>query len=311
MPKILWSEEFRPKTLSECLIPDRIQSVISGHLQNQNVPHMIFYGQAGTSKTTVARCVANDLGSEVLFFNASDETKKSEILDLIVPFASSVSISGNSVPKIIIADEAERMDSKAQDSLKGFLERFSGNCRMIMTCNSFQMIIDPLKSRTECFNFNPDRTEKTELILKIFRRVLKILKKKGISEIDKEVLVQHVKNLFPDIRKIVNSVESASFAFGKIDERICSVGKNSEIADVLFPVVLQKDFNSARKLLSESLWNSHDVIDSLFANMDEKIPAEKIPQIVLILAEYSYKISFVANHQICLLAMLAEIMGEL
>jgi DNA polymerase III delta prime subunit len=311
MPKILWSEEFRPKTLSECIIPNRILSVISGQIQNQNIPHMIFHGQAGTSKTTVARCIGNDLGSEVLFFNASDETKKSEILDLIVPFASSVSMNGNHVPKIIIADEAERMDAKAQDSLKGFLEKFSGNCRMIMTCNSFQMMIGPLKSRTECFNFNPDRNEKTDLILKIFQRVLKILKMKGVSDINKEILIQHIKSLFPDIRKIINSVESASVAFGKIDDRICSVGKNSEISDVLFPFLFEKDFNGIRKLLSESLWASQDVIDSIFLNMDGNFPAEKIPQLILILSEYSYRISFVSNQQICLLAMFAEIMGEL
>jgi DNA polymerase III delta prime subunit len=311
MPKVLWSEEFRPKTLPDCILPARISQALRGYVSQKSCPHLIFYGQAGTSKTTAARCLASDMGSEVLFFNASDETKKSEILDLVVPFAGSVSMGEDrDAPKVIIADEAERMDTKAQDSLKGFLEKFSGNCRMVMTVNSFQMIIPPLKSRAVPFCFNPEPSEKPGLVLQALRRSLSILRSKGVQKVSKEHLAQHVKALFPDMRKIVNSLETFVSSHGEVSEGILPTTQDSEISSVLLPLVHRKDFQAARKLVSETVWPAQDIIDALFGSLDS-MPSNKIPQMVLILADWSYKLQFSHNHQICLLAMLAEIMSEI
>jgi replication factor C small subunit len=309
-PKELWSEEFRPKNLSECVLPGRIQRQLESYVEDRNPPHLIFYGPAGSSKTTAAKCLASDIGAETLFFNASDETKKDDVMGLLVPFASSVSMRVTDSPKIIIADEAERLQAKAQDSIKGFLEQYAGNMRTVMTVNNFSMIIPPLKSRCVCIDFNPSKEDKKELFPKIYKRVKTILGLKGV-EADGKVLVDTVGQFFPDFRKIINAVQSYSAVSGKIDEGILKEDSGQEIADAVWPLIKSKDFSGFRKTASESTWAFDDVVEALFTGLDRHVPKKHIPNVILALCDYSYKSSFVSNKNIALHAMAAELMAEL
>jgi DNA polymerase III delta prime subunit len=309
--KNLWCEEFRPKTLSDCLIPPRILSALEGFAREGNPPHLVFHGPAGSGKTTAAKCLAADLGAESLFFNASDESKKDQVMAILAPFASTVSLGERKgAPKIAIADEAERLEPKAQDSLKGFLEQVSANCRLIMTANSFQMLIPPLRSRSVCFDFSPSREERGDLLERAHKRCAAILKRKGVRA-DKKALASLVVKLFPDFRRILNSLQSAAAAEGEISSSILDDHSSGSIAEALFPLVLEKDFTGARKAIGESLWGFQDVADALFSGLDQFFPKQLIPQAIVLICDYSHKNSFAANPRICALAMIAELMGLL
>ena len=59
---LLWVEKYRPKTLSDCILPTDLVTVFNGMIKEQSIPNMMFYGKAGTGKTTVAREILRVLG---------------------------------------------------------------------------------------------------------------------------------------------------------------------------------------------------------------------------------------------------------
>ena len=66
----LWNEEYRPKTIDDCIVPVRIKSILEGYINKKDIPSLLFYGPAGCCKTTTARAIANTLNAEYLFINA-------------------------------------------------------------------------------------------------------------------------------------------------------------------------------------------------------------------------------------------------
>lgn len=105
MDHSLWVEKYRPKTLEECVLPERVRTVVQSYVDKKDVPNLLFYGSAGTSKTTLAKALVNELGAEMLFIDASSDNGKQMITNSIVPFASTVSVMNQDVPKIILMDE--------------------------------------------------------------------------------------------------------------------------------------------------------------------------------------------------------------
>ena len=72
-----------------------------------------------------------------------------------------------------------------------------------------------------------------------------------------------------------------------------------------------KEFTNVRKWIVHNLDNDavrifRRVYDSLYDYMD----GSTIPHVVVILAEYQYKASFVSDQEINLLARMPEIMGQ-
>ena len=67
------TEKYRPKKLSECILPFRI----SGKLENwkRNKPnHLIFYGSAGIGKTSTAIALAEEISRDnYVIINASKD----------------------------------------------------------------------------------------------------------------------------------------------------------------------------------------------------------------------------------------------
>ena len=45
---LLWVEKYRPKTLSDCILPIDLTTVLKGMVKEKKIPNMMFYGTAGT-----------------------------------------------------------------------------------------------------------------------------------------------------------------------------------------------------------------------------------------------------------------------
>jgi DNA polymerase III delta prime subunit len=101
---------------------------------------LIFYGPAGTGKTTLAKLIVNNLNCDYLYINASDERGIETIRDKVSGFASTASFKPL---KVVILDEADFLTIQAQASLRNTIETFSRSTRFILTCNYVERIIDP------------------------------------------------------------------------------------------------------------------------------------------------------------------------
>ena len=69
----LWVEKFRPGTLDGYVGNEHIIDKVKLYIKSGDVPHLLFYGGAGTGKTTLAKIIANNVDADVMYVNASDE----------------------------------------------------------------------------------------------------------------------------------------------------------------------------------------------------------------------------------------------
>ena len=197
------TEKYRPKKLSECVLPYRIKSKLE-KWKNKMPMHLIFYGNAGTGKTSTAIALAKQLAeNDYSIINASKDNSDNYINNYITRLMSGVSLYGGK--RIIILDESDRLTENAQTSLRKPLEDYGHLCSVIFT-NNYDHIIEPIKSRCFEFDFNIKQDEKDEFYKCLKRRLRTIIKKEDINISTKE-LNEIIKSSCPDIRKMVNQLE--------------------------------------------------------------------------------------------------------
>ena len=100
MEQTLWVERYRPMTIDECVIPDKLRRTLKGFISSGELPNLMFTGTQGTGKTTLAKAIVRELGAESIFIDASTDNGKMMIQEQIVPFASTVSIMNSRCSKI-------------------------------------------------------------------------------------------------------------------------------------------------------------------------------------------------------------------
>lgn len=303
---LIWVEKYRPKTLSDCILPIDLTTIFNGMVKEGKMPNMLFYGKAGTGKTTVARALAQDLGMDSMLINCSEDNGIDTLRVKIRQYASTVSLSGNG--KLMILDEFDYATNAVQTGLRGAIEEFANNCRFVLTCNYKNRVIDPLHSRCTGVDFTIPSQEKAQIATAIMKRIEYILEKESISY-EKSVLANLIKKHFPDIRRIINELQKYSSS-GKIDIGILSQG-SSESYKELIGYMKNKDFASCRKWIVQNIdLNTADFFKRLYNEMYTSLKPNSVPQAILIIAEYQYKSSFAADQEINTMAMVVQLMMD-
>ena len=307
MSDFIWVEKYRPKTIDDCILPDRIKNTFKEFLQEGEIPNLLLAGPPGIGKTTVAKALCQQLGCDYYVINGSDEGR---FLDTVrnqaKNFASTVSLTASANHKVIIIDEADNTTSDVQLLLRANIEAFYKNCRFIFTCNYKNKIIEPLHSRCSVVDFSISRQDKPSIAAQFFTRINEILEKEGV-ESDKKVVVELISKYFPDWRRVLNECQRYS-AGGKIDTGILAVLSDSNVKE-LVDYLKKKEFPNVRKWIVQNLDNdTNAILRSIYDSIYESMKPKSIPEAVLIIAKYQYQSAFVADQEINLLAALTEIM---
>lgn len=304
MEHVLWTEKHRPKTIAECILPDRLKTPFQEYVNSKQVPHLLLAGSAGVGKTTVAKALCNEIDADYIVINGSDESGIDVFRTKIKDFASSMSFTGGR--KVIIIDEADYLNpNSTQPALRNAMEEFAVNCSFIFTCNFKNRIIDPLHSRCAVIDFTLKNEEKTTMAAQFFKRIQSVLEVEGV-EYEPKVIAELVKKHFPDFRRVLNELQRYS-KFGKIDTGILV-----QIADVSINEIVKhlknKDFTAIRKWVASTDVDATTLYRKLYDNMYDVLQPQSIPQAVIILADYQYKQAFVADAEINTVACLTELM---
>ena len=303
----LWVEEYRPKTIEDCILPDSLKTLFTSFIKKGELSNMLFSGTPGIGKTTVAKALCEELNCDWIMIKGSEEGGIDVLRNKIKNFASTVSLSGGK--KVVILDEADYLNPQStQPALRGFVEEFHKNCRFILTCNFKNRIIEPLHSRFSNIEFKVNPKDKPKLASRLFERAIFILKEKNISYEDK-VLVELITKHFPDFRKLINELQRYSVS-GSIDAGIL-VNVSDENLKTLITHLKNKEFSDMRKWVVNNLDNDpvkifRKIYDTLYSNLEPST----IPHAVLIIADYQYKSAFVADQEINLVACLTELMSQ-
>tara|TARA_R100001443_G_C3359104_1_gene178667 strand:+ start:1884 stop:2828 length:945 start_codon:yes stop_codon:yes gene_type:complete len=301
----LWVEKYRPKTIDECILPESIKSTFQSMVDSGESQNLLLSGSAGCGKTTIAKALCNELDTDNIIINCSEDGNIDTLRTKIRNFASTVSLSG--AKKIVILDEFDYSNAQStQPALRGFIEEFSNNCRFILTCNFKNRIIEPLHSRCTTVNFSVPKKEKPKMASQFMDRVKYILDEESVPY-EEKVLAELIMKHFPDFRRVLNELQRYSIA-GSIDVGILTQIGEIHIKD-LVTHMKSKDFTNARKWAVENLDNSpSELFRKVYDGLYEHLAPSSIPQAVLILAEYQYKSAFVADQEINLVACIVELM---
>ena len=304
----LWVEKYRPRTVSDCVLPESTKQVFQQIVDKGEIPNMMFTGTAGLGKTTIAKAICNQLGCDYIIVNGSEEGNIDTLRNKIKRFASTVSLAGD--VKVVILDEADYLNPQStQPALRGFIEEFSDNCRFILTCNFKNRIIEPLHSRCGVYEFNITKKDLPELCGKFLQRSQMILKEENVEVPDTKLLAELIMRFAPDWRRVLGELQRSSGS-GVLD--LSSLGsKANGNYDSLFASLKSKDFKKMRAWVTNNIdVDSSVIFRSIYDNMYEKADPSSIPQLVLILADYQYKNAFVADHELNMVACMTEIMAN-
>ena len=304
MEHLLWTEKYRPQTVDDCILPDRLKQPFQEYVNQKQIPNLLLAGGAGVGKTTIAKAMCNEIGCDFMVINGSDESGIDTFRTKIKNYASSMSLSGGR--KVIIIDEADYLNpNSTQPALRNAIEEFASNCSFIFTCNYKNRIIEPLHSRCAVIDFGLKNGEKAKMASAFFKRVQSIMQSEKIDA-DEKVLAELIKKHFPDFRRVLNELQRYS-QFGKIDTGILV-----QIADIsvdeLSKHIVAKDFGAIRKWVASHEIDNTTLFRKLYDTLSDTLKPSSVPQAVVILADSQYKAAFVADQEINTVACLTEIM---
>jgi len=303
--EFLFVEKYRPPTIAECVLSKSLKDTFQSIIDGGELPNMMFTGSAGVGKTTVARALCNELSLDYIIINGSEDGNIDTLRGKIKQFASTISLQGGF--KVVILDEADYLNPQStQPALRGFIEEFSSNCRFILTCNFKNRIIDPIHSRCSIYEFNLGSKEK--MATQFMQRLQFILDSEEIKY-DNQVLAELIMKYIPDWRRVINECQRYGMS-GTIDTGVLVTLSESSIKGLMSDLKA-KNFKKMRKWVTDNIdVESSKLFRMVYDNMIEYVMPSSIPQLVLILADYSYKDSFVADHELNVVACMTEIMSQ-
>jgi DNA polymerase III delta prime subunit len=305
--EIVWREKYRPHTIAECVLPDRLKVPFEKIVQSGSIPDLFFYGPPGTGKTSIAKALCDELGATYYYCNGS-KANMDEVRRDIEPFAATMAFNGKR--KVAIIDEADGFAANGMRAMKVLMEDYSKNCSFIWITNHVNKIDEALHSRIMRFDFNVLPEERQALMLAIFRRCREILKTEGV-EYENEALSMLIQKYFPDNRKIIGEMQKFA-QFSGLTTLAVRDAIDPQNYIKLYQALKDKNYRLARQWLVDyvDLSNVDKFITDLYENLKIYMKPETIPAAVLVFAKYQDMATRVSNQEINAAAMLIEIMSE-
>ncbi len=307
MSEFLWVEKYRPHTVADCILPDRMKKSFQEYVDRKEIPNLMLTGSAGVGKTTVAKAMCDEIGINHLYINASENRGIDTLRTTIRNYASTVSLTGGL--KVIILDEADYLTPEAQAALRGAIEEFSQNCTFIFTCNFKSKLIDALHSRCSVIDFALKNDEKAKMAMQLMKRMENVLTQENVTY-DKAVLAKIIEKYFPDYRRTLNELQRYSSS-GSLDAGI--VAQLSDVRKIgdLVKHLKEKNFGEMRKwCVTNSDIEPARIYRKIYDGLYEYMKPHSIPQAVVVIGKYQYQAAFVADQEINLVACLTELMVD-
>lgn len=297
----VWIEKYRPTNLETYIGNERMKEKFAGYLEEQDVPHLLLTGPAGTGKTTAAKILINSIDCDSMIINASDDNNIETVRSKIRGFAAT---RGFRPLKVILLDEFDGFSRAGQAALRNLMEQFIRTTRFILTANYLEQIIEPIISRTQHHTVVPPSKKEVAIHLS------SILKNEEI-----EFTIQDIKYIidayFPDIRKIIGESQSLT-KNGKLSVDVQQIVENDfklKVIELISGSGPKKDkLNSIRKLLADvGVRDFSDLYRLLYDKVTIYAP-NNISAAILAIADGQYKDALVVDKEINAMATLVNLL---
>ena len=213
--------------------------------------------------------------------------------------------------KILFLDEADNLTSEAQASLRRLMERYSGSCRFILSCNYSSRIIDPIQSRCAVFRFRGYSDEA------IRHQLERIAKAEG-KQVSADALGALVATAQGDMRRAVNLLQlTATHSDTVTVDTIRSYATTPLRTEVeaMLGAAFSGDFPGARSrlyaLFTERGTSGDEILHAIHAylpDVDEKVlPAREKIRLIEFLGEVDFRLAQGASERVQLESVLAHV----
>jgi len=289
-------EKYRPTNLNNYVGNESIKKSISSYIGQNDIQNLIFYGPAGTGKTTLAKLIVKNIECDHLYINASDERGIETIRDKVSGFASTMSFKPL---KVVILDEADFLTIQAQASLRNVIETFSRTTRFILTCNFIERIIDPLQSRCQTLKVVPPNK------LDILKHLVKVVKRENISTVEEDLRII-VDNNYPDVRKMLNTIQ-VSTTDNKLNLDTTALVSSNYIKEVVEELSNQKSWIKIRQIIANAnVKDFEELYRTLYDKSSEYAPGKE-GMVAFHINEYSYQSNFRIDKEINCMALINQL----
>jgi len=301
----LLNEKYRPTTLDKFVGNENLKKSLSKYLEQNDILNLIFYGPAGTGKTTLAKLIVSNLDCDYLYINASDERGIETIRDKVQGFASTISFEPI---KVVILDEADFLTIQAQASLRNIIETFSRTTRFIMTCNFVERIIDPLQSRCQVLKIIPP-TKKD-----VAKHLVWILDQESIKY-DIKDLVPLINQYYPDLRKCINTIQLSTLDNQlKLDQ---SVLVSSNYIDKVINALSEGSkfnkidcYNDIRQIIADANVDDFDELFKALYTRASNYLEHKEGKASILINEHQYKANFRIDKEINAMSLIQNLINN-
>ena len=297
----LFVEKYRPVSLENYIGNEHLKTKVSKYINTGDIPHLLLHGKAGTGKTTLAKLLVSNIDCDQMYINASDENNVETVRNKIKVFASSV---GFKDLKVIILDECDFLTPNAQAALRNLMETFSKHCRFILTCNFVERIIDPIQSRCQSYQIIPPSKKEVAV------HTSNILNTEGVTY-DNNDIVTMVNSSYPDIRRIINSVQRNIVDNNLIvdTESLVQNDYKLQVLEILETQDKKLAFKNLRQLLADSQIRDYADLFRLLYDEIDSYGRGHIAEVILTIAKYELSDAQVVDKEINAMAMLIEILN--
>jgi replication factor C small subunit len=292
-------EKYRPNKLENYVGNENIKKSISKYLEQNDIQNLIFYGPAGTGKTTLAKLIVQNLDCDSIYINASDERGIETIRDKVQSFASVASFKPL---KIVILDESDFLTIQAQASLRNIIETFSRTTRFILTCNYVERIIDPLQSRCQVLKIVPP-TKKD-----VAKHLAWIMDQEGIG-FEMNELGAIVTQYYPDLRKCINTIQlSTQDSMLNLDKSV--LVSSNYIDKVIAELKDKADFKAIRQIVADANVDDFDeLFKSLYERVSEYLPGKE-GTVAILINDHQYKANFRIDKEINAMSLISNLINN-
>ncbi|MGL6229398.1 MAG: AAA family ATPase [Culicoidibacterales bacterium] len=307
----MWEQKYRPTNLANCILPTKDIEVFSGIIKSGRIPHLLLCSKSpGTGKTTMARVLCNELDAEVMFISGG-EMRIDDLRGNITRFASSMTMKKGG--KVLIIDESDNAGLKSVlQELRSWMEAYSHNCSVIMTCNNAEVIPDAIKSRCRVIEFgNPTADDKKRMMKEMIVRCEKICELENVTIESRKAVASLVIKNFPDLRGTITELD----AYGKsgvIDEGVLTQSNRAtEDFSTLLDALKTKQLGTVRQLVPKFTADYASFITLLYNKLFTEIKPTSIRMLIGSIAENQKHAATVSNLEIHILDLLVTVACEM